>query len=98
MAGHVDYWDVGPAVFWNLSQLVPGDRLRVFGEDGRVFEYAMEWMRNYVVADMTPEDMDEIVGPTDVESLSLITCTIGTWDPEKQEYRERSVLRATQVA
>ena len=28
MAGHIDYWNVGPAVFYNLSTLEPGERDR----------------------------------------------------------------------
>lgn len=94
MAGHVDYWDVGPAVFWNLEQLVPGDLIRIFGEDDTMFEYVVEWMENFVVADLTPEDIGELVGDTEQESLTLITCKIGTFDPATGEYRERFVVRA----
>ena len=97
MAGHVDYWNVGPAVFWNLGQLVAGDVIHVSGEDGRAVEYAVDWLRNYVVADMTPADIEDVVGATDVESLTLITCSIGSWDPATQQYLERMVLRATAV-
>ena len=97
MAGHVDYWNVGPAVFWNLSQLVAGDEIHVSGEDGRVVEYAVDWLRNYIVADMTAADIEDVVGATSVESLTLITCSIGSWDPATQQYLERMVLRATEV-
>ena len=34
MAGHIDYWNVGPAVFYNLSALQPGDQIVVTGDDG----------------------------------------------------------------
>lgn len=97
MAGHVDYWDVGPAVFWNLSQLVPGDRIDVISEKDDSFSYAVEWMQNYVVAEMAQEDFDEMLGDAGGEALTLITCAIGTWDEATQEYRERTVLRAMQV-
>lgn len=98
MAGHVDYWDVGPAVFQALETLVPGDLIHVYAEDDAVFEYAVEWMKNVVVADLTPEDIGELVGDTAEESLTLITCKIGTFDQATGEYRERFVLRATGVA
>ena len=97
MAGHVDYWNVGPAVFWNLSQLVAGDEIHVTGEDGRVVDYVVDWLRNYIVADMTPADLEDVVGTTGVECLTLITCSIGSWDPATQQYLERMVLRATEV-
>lgn len=98
MSGHVDYWDVGPAVFWNLNQLAPGDELRVVAEDERVFTYAHEWTKNYVVADMTQADFDEMLGDGGEEALTLITCAIGTFDEVTQEYRERTVLRAVATA
>lgn len=98
MAGHVDYWDVGPAVFQGLESLVRGDLIRVFGEDETVFAYAVEWMENVVVADLTPEQIQELVGATEQESLTLITCKIGTFDPAIGEYLERFVLRANGVS
>lgn len=98
MAGHVDYWDIGPAVFWNLSQLAAGDQIEVVAESGNAFTYAVEWMKNYVVAEMTAEDLDEMLGDAGSNALTLITCTIGSWDPETQSYRERTALRAVQVS
>lgn len=97
MAGHVDYWDVGPAVFWNLSQLAQGDTIEVVSNQDRRFTYAMEWMKNYVVADMTQADFDEMLGDAGGEALTLITCAIGSWDAAAQTYRERAVLRAMEV-
>ena len=97
MAGHVDYWDVGPAVFWYLKELVPGDRIVVVGDDGRDFTYAMEWSQNYEVASLTPETIDEIVGRTKRECLTLITCG-GPFDYATGEYLERFVVRAERVA
>ena len=36
-SGHVDYHDVGPAVFWNLRDLQPGDVIEVHLDDGTVY-------------------------------------------------------------
>jgi hypothetical protein len=97
MSGHVDYWDVGPAVFWTLDTLTDGDVIQVFGEDEQVYEYEFEWIRDYAVAELDDESLQEIVGPTDEESLTIITCATGTWDAAAQEYTSRRVLRATRV-
>ena len=41
-AAHVDYINVGPAVFWNLKDLEPGDVIDVRLVDGTVYRYADE--------------------------------------------------------
>ena len=98
MAGHVDYWNVGPAVFWDVRELPAGDIIRVVGEDGTNYEYAVEWIQRYVAAELTPEVIQaEIVGDTGQESLTLITCG-GEFDPVTGQYNERWVVRANQVS
>ena len=96
MAGHVDYWDVGPAIFQGVPLLEPGDVLRVIGENGEVVEYAVEWTRLFDVAtELTPEVIKtDIVGDTGQESLTLITCG-GAFDG--QEYLQRFVVRANKI-
>ncbi len=98
MAGHVDYWTTGPAVFANVPNLGEGEVIRVVAEDGEVFEYAVEWGRLYDVAtELTPEVIQtEIVGDTDEESLTLITCG-GEFDAATGEYVSRYVVRATKI-
>jgi LPXTG-site transpeptidase (sortase) family protein len=90
MAGHIDYWDVGPAVFYNLSSLQEGDRIVVTGEDQKVYTYEVEWVKNYD-ADNAP--ISEIVGDTGEESLTLITCG-GPFLPEFRSYRDNVVVVA----
>ncbi len=93
MAGHVDYWDVGPAVFYTLKDLTQGDEIQVTGDDGSVYSYQVEWSRTYTVAELTPERIKEIVGPTDGPALTLITCG-GEFDYATGEYLSRMVVRA----
>lgn len=93
MAGHVDYWDVGPAVFFNLKDLAEGDEIRVTGEDGSDYAYAVEWLETFDVADLTSETIADIVGPTPEQSLTLITCG-GEFDYATGEYLSRMVVRA----
>jgi len=98
MAGHVDYWNVGPAVFWDIRELPAGDVIRVVGEDGKNYEYAVQWIERYDAAGLTPEVIqNDIVGDTDEETLTLITCG-GTFDPATGEYNERWVVRANLIS
>lgn len=98
MAGHVDYWDVGPAVFQGIPNMVPGDTIDVIMEDGETYQYATEWSRLYNVAtELTPEVIQtDVVGDTGQESLTIITCG-GEFDYERGEYVSRMVLRANKV-
>ena len=97
MAGHVDYWNVGPAVFWDIRELPAGDVIRVVGEDGKNYEYAVQWIERYDAAGLTPEVIqNDIVGDTGEETLTLITCG-GTFDPATGEYNERWVVRANLI-
>ena len=97
MAGHVDYWNVGPAVFWDVRYLPEGDVIRVVGEDGKNYEYAVQWTQAYAAAELTPDVIqNDIVGDTGQETLTLITCG-GDFDPATGEYLQRWVVRANQV-
>jgi sortase (surface protein transpeptidase) len=98
MAGHVDYWNVGPAVFWDIRDLPAGEVIRVVGEDGKNYEYAVQWIERYEAAGLTPEVIqNDIVGDTGEETLTLITCG-GTFDPATGEYNERWVVRANLIS
>lgn len=94
MAGHLDYWDVGPAVFYNIVQLTKGDTIEVFGDDGEVYTYVVDWLRNY---DTANAPIQEIVGPTEEESLTLITCG-GPFDYVNGVYLQRTVVRSIRQA
>jgi sortase (surface protein transpeptidase) len=98
MAGHVDYWNVGPAVFWDVRYLPEGEVITVVGEDGKNYEYAVEWTQSYLADQLTPEVIQgEIVGDTGQETLTLITCG-GEFDPATGEYNERWVVRANLIS
>ena len=90
MAGHLDYWDVGPAVFYNITALVKDDTIDVIGEDGETFTYVVQWLRNYDTANAPIQD---IVGPTEEENLTLITCG-GPFDYANGVYLQRTVVRS----
>ena len=103
LAGHVDYYkrdrrDPGPAVFWDVRDLPEGDIIRVVGEDGKNYEYAVQWTQAYTAAELTPEVIqNDIVGDTGQETLTLITCG-GEFDPTTGEYLQRWVVRANLIS
>ena len=96
MAGHLDYYDVGEAVFWHLGDLKEHDIIEVTGADDVVYKYEVEWVRNYPVADLDAKEVKKLVGRTDTEQLTLITCG-GPFDYNRGEYLERMVVRASRV-
>jgi LPXTG-site transpeptidase (sortase) family protein len=92
-AGHLDYYNVGQAVFYHLGALVEGDEIQIIGENEETFTYAVEWARNYTVDDLTGNAIQEIVGKTKSEHITLITCG-GPFDFNVGQYLERFVVRA----
>ena len=93
MAGPIDYWNVGPAVFYNLSTLQPGDEIVVTGNDGNSYPYTVDWVRQY---DSASVPLDEVTGPTAAQSLTLITCG-GAFDYTNGHYLQRTVVRANRT-
>lgn len=93
VAAHVDYWDVGPAVFYNIGNLVEGDTVDMNGEDGNVYRYAVEWTELY---DAENAPIQDIVGSTDDTSLTMITCG-GEFNYQTGQYLSRTVVRCTFV-
>jgi sortase family protein len=89
IAGHVDS-RTGPAVFYRLHQLRPGDRVRVVRADSRVVEFQVESLASY------PKDHlpgQQVFGATTAPSLRLITCA-GSFDRTRSSYRENLVVSA----
>jgi sortase (surface protein transpeptidase) len=96
LAGHVDFWNVGPSVFFNLRNLVQGDVITLIGEDGRSYDYAMEWSEVFDLEALTSGGLQDVVGPTDMPSVTLITCG-GDFDYVNGEYLSRMVVRGTLI-
>jgi sortase (surface protein transpeptidase) len=96
-AGHVDYWDVGPSVFYDLSDIGEGSLIDVTGKDGTVYTYAVTNIRRVEIATLTVEELNgpDLVGYTDYPALTLITCG-GTFDGS--EYLERDIVRGELVS
>jgi LPXTG-site transpeptidase (sortase) family protein len=92
-SGHVDYHDVGEAVFWNLRDLQPNDVVEIQLDDGTSYNYGVTAL-NCIPVENAP--ISEIVGPTQSEVVTLITCC-GTFNSSTRQYDKRLVVRAERL-
>jgi LPXTG-site transpeptidase (sortase) family protein len=90
MAGHRDWWNIGPVVFWNLDKLVEGDKIYLVGRDGKGSTYVVKnaWS---VSADI---NANTIIGDAGAEMLTLITCD-GAFNGA--EYESRRIVQAERI-
>ncbi len=91
-SGHVDYWQVGPSVFYEVAGLQEGAQIEVAGKDGATYVYEVENVQRVEVASLTVEQLNspELVGRTDYAALTLITCG-GNFNGEV--YTQRDIIR-----
>lgn len=93
IAGHLDS-TTGPAVFWNLKDLQPGDTVAVIDDRGRKIDFKVTKTEIYK-ADEAP--IADIFGPTQATRLNLITCD-GTFDRNQKSYDKRLVVFTERVS
>lgn len=92
-AGHVDN-DAGPAVFYRLRELAPGDEVVVEDADGRTVAFAIETVQQYPKDDFPTQD---VYGFTPYPSLRLITCG-GLFNADTQSYESNTIAFARRIA
>jgi LPXTG-site transpeptidase (sortase) family protein len=92
-AGHRDWYTGVTGVFWRLGDLAAGDRVAVLLADGTEVDYAVKLSVLIGPNDMPVED---VVGQTDDEIITLITCE-GSFDPASREYDKRRVVWAERI-
>jgi hypothetical protein len=90
--GHLDAAD-GPAVFWNLARLRPGDDVVVDRADGSSARFRVDRIERFARASFPS---GEVYGATASPELRLITCG-GAFDRPTGEYRDNVVVFATLV-
>jgi hypothetical protein len=93
MVGHVDSTE-GPAVFYEVSRLVPGARIEVARADGSVVAFVVDRVQSYSKTELPTE---EVYGSTGVPELRLITCG-GEFDYQARSYRSNTIAFATLAA
>jgi len=89
IAGHLD-WTTGPAVFWQLAKLHPGDGLAITRQNGSQVRFVVD-STSTMPFDASTDRMFTRDGPP---SLTLITCS-GTWDRQRGTYLQRLVVHAS---
>ncbi|MGY1636496.1 class F sortase [Geodermatophilus sp. SYSU D00742] len=92
VAGHVDSPD-GPAVFWRLRELVPGDEVLVDRGDGTTVRFVVTDVARHRKEDFPTA---AVYGPTPRAELRLVTCG-GAFDPGRRSYTDNVVVFARLV-
>ena len=87
LAGHLDS-TAGPAVFWDLERLNPGDIVSVIDDRGQTIHFRVTRTQVYYTDDAP---LNEIFGPAQGSHLNLITCD-GSFDPAAGVYDRRLVV------
>ncbi len=91
--GHVDS-AAGPAVFYRLRELNPGDVVEVTTAGGGVATYAVDRVEQ-VAKDAFPTF--EVFGATQDDVLRLVTCA-GEFDRGARSYEDNLVVHANRIA
>lgn len=90
--GHVDSYQ-GPAVFFSLGQLKPGDSIEIERQDGKTAVFRVDYFERYPQSEF-PTAL--IYGDLDYAGLRLITCS-GIYDRETSEYNLNLVVYASLI-
>jgi sortase (surface protein transpeptidase) len=90
VSGHYDNYFGGPAVFWNISKLAPGDVISVIDKAGVNHSFKVTDKKVYAF-DKFP--LKEVFGTAGASGLNLITCS-GEWNKTTKNYSTRTVVYA----
>jgi hypothetical protein len=93
IVGHVDSRS-GPAVFFRLRQLAPGDEIAVDRVDGSTAVFVVQRVERHPKGAFPT---DAVYGPTPVAQLRLVTCG-GEFDRRSRHYVDNVVVFAGLVA
>lgn len=93
LAGHVT-WAQEPAVFFDLGDLRPGQRVYIRREDGRTAIFAITKIEQYAKDEFPTA---QVYQPVDRPVLRLITCG-GQFDADSDTYSANVVAFGTLVA
>lgn len=89
IAGHVDSYN-GPAAFFSLKELKPGDAITVHGEEGEAVTFHVDRVEQHPKNQFPTQ---QVYGPTAEPTLRLVTCA-GAFDDATREYRDNLIVYA----
>jgi sortase (surface protein transpeptidase) len=92
IAGHVDSWATGPAVFYHLAQVAVGAHVFVTRADTSVADFKVTAVTSYP---KTTFPTHVVYGDVNHAELRLITCA--NWNSATQEYDNNVVVFARLV-
>ncbi|WP_089019263.1 class F sortase [Micromonospora coriariae] len=91
IVGHVDSAKLGPAVFFDLGSLVPGDTITVRRADNQPVAFKVDSVKSYPKTSFPTE---LVYGPNDRPGLRVVTCG-GQFDQAVKSYPDNVVVFAT---
>ncbi|MEV4842833.1 class F sortase [Micromonospora matsumotoense] len=91
IVGHVDSAKLGPAVFFQLGALLPGDTITVSRADGVVAIFTVDEVKAYPKAQFPTE---QVYGPNDRPGLRVVTCG-GQFDQGAGSYQDNVIVFAS---
>lgn len=92
IAGHVDS-GTGPAVFFRLRELEPGDNVRITNSEGRTARFIVERSEEHPKTDFPTR---RVYAPAAGRALRLITCS-GDFDEARGRYRSNLIVFARRL-
>jgi len=90
IVGHVDSAKIGPAVFFNLGKLKPGDVITVTRQDGTKPEFKVDSVQTYLKTSFPTQ----LVYAGERATLRVITCG-GQFDKKSRNYLSNVVVFAS---
>ena len=91
LLGHVDSATTGPAVFYKLGDLAPGDLIYVTRKDKRTVVFRVTFVALYPEARFPAR---QVYGFTPAPTLRLVTCG-GDFDLRTRHYLDRTIVFAS---
>ena len=90
LAGHVDYRDIGPVVFWRLTELKQGDEVIVVDDKGVERRFVVTGTETFPRAEAP---IEKIFGAASGPRLNLVTCDReSTFNRDRREYQNNIVV------